>query len=554
MKNLDVLTELETTADEDLVLASLGGDREAFGQIVERYQRLLCSLAYSAVGNLSESEDIAQEAFITAWQKMGDLKDPAKLRPWLCGILRFKASRSRRKDAREPVRGADDLNALHEQSDNEPSVPDNTIREEEQAILWHALEQVPEKYREPLVLYYREHQSIEHVAVELDLKEDAVKQRLSRGRKMLKEQAMSFVEGALSRSTPGKLFTVGVLSALATISPPAKAAGIGAAAAAVGKGAGGFAKTTLLAAILASVSGLISSVMALRMNLNQSRTKRERRRVVITTISLVGSFWLFMGALFGLRSIALGRLESAESIFIGIQFLVIGFTVGWTWLFFRSMRKQAELRAAERERQPERFLDPRFKKGSKTAEYKSRATFCGVPLVHVRFGMQEKDDKPVFGWIAIGDRAIGLLFAWGGLAVGFCAVGAVSVGVLSFGGIGFGILAAGAICYGWWAMGAVSTGVHALGSLFASAWETAQGGFMVMSQYVATGQLAVAPHANDAIAYLTLYNPDAGRDWLIFCVVVIILTLLPISLYAKAVQQRFKNDTLSNLPKITKKS
>jgi hypothetical protein len=51
-----------------------------------------------------------------------------------------------------------------------------------------------------------------------------------------------------------------------------------------------------------------------------------------------------------------------------------------------------------------------------------------------------------------------------------------------------------------------------------------------------------------------LYNPDAGRDWLIFCVVVIILTLLPISLYAKAVKQRFRNDTLSNLPKINEKS
>ena len=225
MKNVDVLTELETTPDEDLVLASLGGDREAFGQIVERYQRLLCSLAYSSVGNLSESEDIAQEAFLTAWQKMGDLKDPAKLRPWLCGIVRFKASRSRRKDAREPVRGADELDALNEVSDGEQSTQDAAVREEEQAILWHSLEQLPVKYREPLVLYYREHQSIEHVAVELDLTEDNVKQRLSRGRKMLKEQAMSFVEGALSRSTPGKLFTMAVLASLPALSPPADQAG-----------------------------------------------------------------------------------------------------------------------------------------------------------------------------------------------------------------------------------------------------------------------------------------------------------------------------------------
>jgi RNA polymerase sigma factor (sigma-70 family) len=546
MKNEDVLTELETTPDEDLVLASLGGDREAFGQIVERYQRLLCSLAYSAVGNFSESEDIAQEAFVTAWQKMADLKDPAKLRPWLCGIVRFKASRSRRQDAREPVAGADDMEGLNEISDDEPSIPDSTIKEEEQSILWHALEQVPSKYREPLVLYYREHQSIEHVAVELDLKEDAVKQRLSRGRKMLKEQAMAFVEGALIRSTPGKMFTIGVLASLPALSPPAKAAGIGAAAAAVGKSAGGIAKTTMFAAMLASVSGLISSVMALRMNLNQSRTKRERRRVIMVTVTLVGSFWAFIGLLFGMVGLASIRPESLGAIAAGNQVLILGFTATWTWLFLYHIRQQAELRAEERKRHPELFDDPRFREGSKTAEYKSRAKFLGVPLVHVRFGMQETGQKPVFGWVAMGDRAVGLLFAWGGLAVGFCAVGAVSVGVFSFGGVALGFLAAGAICYGWWAMGAISVGVHALGSLSATAWETAQGGFFVLSTYVAAGKYAVAPHANDAIAWLTLYNPDMGRNWLIYCIVVVILTLLPISLYAKAVRQRFRDEPHSS--------
>lgn len=548
MKNVDVLTELETTPDEDLVLASLGGDRDAFGQIVERYQRLLCSLAYSAVGNLSESEDIAQEAFLTAWQKMADLKDPAKLRPWLCGIVRFKASRSRRQDAREPVSGADELDALNEHTDNETSIPDNTIREEEQAILWHSLEQIPAKYREPLVLYYREHQSIEHVAVELDMKEDAVKQRLSRGRKMLKEQAMAFVEGALLRSTPGKLFTIGVLASLPALSTPAKAASVGAAMAAAGKGAGAMGKFTLFAAIMASVSGLISSVMALRMNLNQSRTKRERRRVVLVTVALVGSFWAFIGLMFGMVGWASARPESLGTIAAGNQILILGFTGGWCWLLFYHMRKQAELRAQERALHPELFTDPRFRKGSKSAEYKSRASFLGVPLLHVRFGMQEVGQKPVFGWIALGDRAVGLLFAWGGVAVGFCAVGAVSVGVFSFGGIAFGFLAAGAVCYGWWAMGGISVGVHALGSLSATAWETAQGGFFVLSNYVATGKFAVAPHANDAIAWLTLYNPDAGRHWLIYCFVVVVLTLLPISLYAKAVKQRFKGEPASKDP------
>src|ERR1043166_2178867 len=68
---------------------------------------------------------------------------------------------------------------------------------EEEAILWRAVEGIPEIYREPLVLFYREHQSVEAVAKNLELTEDAVKQRLSRARKLLHERILGFVEGAL---------------------------------------------------------------------------------------------------------------------------------------------------------------------------------------------------------------------------------------------------------------------------------------------------------------------------------------------------------------------
>jgi hypothetical protein len=98
---------------------------------------------------------------------------------------------------------------------------------EEQAILWRSLEKIPGIYREPLVLFYREHQSIEAVAQNLDLSEDAVKQRLSRGRKMLHEQVLAFVEGALEKTAPGKNFTVGVVAALPLLATTTKAATVG---------------------------------------------------------------------------------------------------------------------------------------------------------------------------------------------------------------------------------------------------------------------------------------------------------------------------------------
>ena len=74
--------------DADLVADSLGGSRDAFRAIVERYQTLICSLAYNATGNLAQSEDVAQETFLAAWTDLRYLREPAKLRSWLCGIVR----------------------------------------------------------------------------------------------------------------------------------------------------------------------------------------------------------------------------------------------------------------------------------------------------------------------------------------------------------------------------------------------------------------------------------------------------------------------------------
>src|SRR5437763_5722704 len=86
--------------DASLVLAALAGHRDAFAEIISRYQSLICSLAYSATGNLGASEDLAQETFITAWKQLRRLREPAKLRSWLCGIARNLINNSLRREAR----------------------------------------------------------------------------------------------------------------------------------------------------------------------------------------------------------------------------------------------------------------------------------------------------------------------------------------------------------------------------------------------------------------------------------------------------------------------
>jgi RNA polymerase sigma factor (sigma-70 family) len=92
---------LATSSDAELVNESVAGDREAFGQIVARYQSLICSLAYSATGSLSQSEDLAQDTFVTAWKQLAGLHDAAKLRSWLCGIARNLIHNARRRQGRE---------------------------------------------------------------------------------------------------------------------------------------------------------------------------------------------------------------------------------------------------------------------------------------------------------------------------------------------------------------------------------------------------------------------------------------------------------------------
>ncbi len=534
MHNTHTFSSIEPVTDAQLVADSLAGDREAFGRIVARYQRLLSSLAYSATGSLSESEDLAQEAFVDAWRQLASLREPDKLRPWLCAILRHKVGRLRRTDRKEPVRRAEGLEKADETPSTDTPAEHLAIDKEEQAILWGALEQVPDLYREPLVLYYRENRSVEHVAVALDLTEDAVKQRLARGRRILQERVLSFVEGALSRSTPGRLFTLGVLAALPELVTPAKAAG----AAAVAVQGGLVAKSTGLAALAASLSGTVSAVLTLRTNLDQARTPRERRAIVKITL------WIFFGALgllgvlYLLRSAALRGWADPLLLAWSSQALVLAFVAGFPVVIVRIMRHMRRVRTEERQRHPELFLDPRDHVGSSEGEYRSRWTLFGVPLVHVRYASPDEGQPPVFGWLAGGDRAYGLLVAWGGLAVAPVSVGAVSVGLLAVGSVSFGAISLGTAGVGLLAVGCMSIGVKAYAWLSALGWQTAQGSGFSIARIAAEGPIALAQHANDAIARQWLADPNAERIWTLILIAIPILTVIPVALYARTVRRR----------------
>jgi RNA polymerase sigma factor (sigma-70 family) len=112
------------TADAELVSESLVGNRDAFGQIVARYQSLVCSLAYSATGCLGRSEDLAQETFFTAWKHLGELREPARLRSWLCGIARNRINNKLRRESRKPLTMAEPLETAHDEPTRGPLPPE----------------------------------------------------------------------------------------------------------------------------------------------------------------------------------------------------------------------------------------------------------------------------------------------------------------------------------------------------------------------------------------------------------------------------------------------
>ncbi|HKW29609.1 MAG TPA: sigma-70 family RNA polymerase sigma factor, partial [Verrucomicrobiae bacterium] len=217
--------EPEMRSDVSLVELSLAGDRDAFGRIVARYQSSICALAYSTCGNVGRSEDIAQEIFITAWRRLGSLQEPARFRAWLYGIARNLIHNAFRQHTRNPLADAKLLEEGTEPAATADEPDEQAISKEEETILWHVLSGLPEVYREPMVLFYRQNESIPQVADVLELSEEAVRQRLSRGRALLNERVAKVVQNGLRRSGPADTFAAVVIAVLPMVAATTTAKG-----------------------------------------------------------------------------------------------------------------------------------------------------------------------------------------------------------------------------------------------------------------------------------------------------------------------------------------
>ncbi|HBU75741.1 MAG TPA: RNA polymerase sigma factor, partial [Acidimicrobiaceae bacterium] len=83
--------------DAELVSSYLAGDRSALGSIYDRYGQSLFDTATAMTNNRDDASDMVQDVFVLAAERLGQLRDPSRLKPWLFAILRNEVYRRSRR-------------------------------------------------------------------------------------------------------------------------------------------------------------------------------------------------------------------------------------------------------------------------------------------------------------------------------------------------------------------------------------------------------------------------------------------------------------------------
>lgn len=172
------------------------GDKEAFSNLVEKYQRPVYSVCYRMLGTPTAAEDAAQEAFIRAYQAL-DRYDPERsFATWLLSIASNYSIDQLRKKKVTILSMDSDRHAWLAPPDPGPSPEKAALEKEKQALVQAILAELNETDRAAVVLQFWHDYSYEEIAETLDLSTSAVKSRLFRARRLLAEkwQEMQAIE------------------------------------------------------------------------------------------------------------------------------------------------------------------------------------------------------------------------------------------------------------------------------------------------------------------------------------------------------------------------
>ncbi|NOZ21130.1 MAG: sigma-70 family RNA polymerase sigma factor [Planctomycetes bacterium] len=174
---------------KQVILKARDGDRDAFGEIVTHYQRLVYNLAFRMCRDRAEAWDMAQEAFLRTFRNLGKYDPQRAFRPWLMRVATnvcLNWIRDKRPSMPtvsdvadpegEPLQAVDDADPAMEAAGRDAA-----------KLVRDAVAELAPNYRVVVTLRYLEELSYGEIADRLDLPIGTVKNRLFRSREMLKE-------------------------------------------------------------------------------------------------------------------------------------------------------------------------------------------------------------------------------------------------------------------------------------------------------------------------------------------------------------------------------
>ncbi len=171
-----------------LVEQAQAGDREAFGQLVEQFQRTVYAVCLGRLGNSSEALELTQEVFLHVMKRIGQLREPERFAGWLRQVAaRMAINRATRRVP--PASIEDEVLEGAGAHRNDPL--DSLIARERASRLWDALERLKPIDREALVAFYINGQSLIEISERLDVPIGTVKRRLHTARNRLKAELQS---------------------------------------------------------------------------------------------------------------------------------------------------------------------------------------------------------------------------------------------------------------------------------------------------------------------------------------------------------------------------
>lgn len=179
------------THDTELIDAFLDGNTDAFGQLVVRHQDRLYNTLVKVLGSADDARDVAQEAFVHAFQKLHTFRGNSAFYSWLFRIAMNAAISEKRKTKRM----AASVDSAREQSGTEPvdfhpdSQPSHSMElSERQQLVQTALSQLSEEFRTVLVLKEMEGMKYEEIADVIGCPVGTVRSRIHRARSEMREK------------------------------------------------------------------------------------------------------------------------------------------------------------------------------------------------------------------------------------------------------------------------------------------------------------------------------------------------------------------------------